>query len=88
MGYADKLRDPRWQRRRLEVMGAADFRCRRCNSDEKFLNVHHKAYLRGRDPWDYPDQYLECLCEDCHEEATKVQGHLQSVIGLLNRDQI
>ena len=65
--YFEKLRDPRWQRRRLEVMQAAGFECEFCGDKDKTFNVHHKYYERGADPWDYPDAALECLCEQCHE---------------------
>ena len=30
------------------------------------LNVHHKIYYRNRDIWDYQDDCLITLCEDCH----------------------
>lgn len=30
------------------------------------LNVHHKVYYRNQDLWDYPDDCLVTLCEDCH----------------------
>ena len=30
------------------------------------LNVHHKIYYRNRKLWDYPDDCLVTLCEDCH----------------------
>ena len=30
------------------------------------LNVHHKIYYRNRNLWDYPDDCLVTLCEDCH----------------------
>ena len=30
------------------------------------LNVHHKIYYRNRDLWDYPDDCLVTLCENCH----------------------
>lgn len=30
------------------------------------LNVHHKIYFRNRNLWDYPDDYLVTLCENCH----------------------
>ena len=30
------------------------------------LNVHHKIYYRNRDLWDYNDDDLVTLCEDCH----------------------
>ena len=30
------------------------------------LNVHHKLSFRNRDLWDYPDECLVTLCENCH----------------------
>lgn len=30
------------------------------------LNVHHKIYYRNRNLWDYPNDCLVTLCEDCH----------------------
>lgn len=30
------------------------------------LNVHHKIYFKNRDLWDYDDDCLVTLCEDCH----------------------
>lgn len=68
MSYSDLLRDPRWQRRRLEIMSRADFSCEKCHSATKTLNVHHKEYRKGAKPWEYADHELECLCEDCHED--------------------
>jgi hypothetical protein len=65
--FWEKYKDPRWQRRRLEVMQNANFCCEGCASAEKSLNVHHKFYRRGRDPWQYNDYELMCLCEECHE---------------------
>lgn len=72
--YGDLLRDPRWQRKRLEVMARDEFACRWCKSEDKTLNVHHTYYLRGAAPWEYPNESLLTLCEDCHEsrgEATR-----------------
>jgi hypothetical protein len=66
--YAEKLRDPRWQKRRLEVMQRDNWKCLRCGDGTKTLNVHHKEYIKGRDPWQYPNHLLETLCEDCHGE--------------------
>jgi hypothetical protein len=65
--YAEKLRDPRWQRMRLEVMQRDGFSCQECGDTQTTLNVHHKHYLRGRDPWQYPLTALETLCENCHK---------------------
>lgn len=67
--YFEKLKDPRWQRLRLEVMQAANFACERCFDAESTLNVHHKIYWHGNEPWEYDRSELACLCESCHEEV-------------------
>lgn len=65
--YRELLLDPRWQRRRLECLEAAGFRCQRCRHTDKTLNVHHRRYYGGRLPWEYTDAQLIVLCDDCHE---------------------
>lgn len=65
--YAEKLRDPRWQKKRLEVMERDKFCCRRCYDRDSTLNVHHFAYRRGLAPWEYRNNELVTLCEDCHK---------------------
>lgn len=66
MSYSDLLRDPRWQRMRLEVMEKAGFRCVECGDEKTTLNVHHTYYRKGRMPWEYDWETLRCLCEPCH----------------------
>ena len=69
--YAEKLMDPRWQRKRLEAMELHGFLCCDCGDDRKTLHVHHIFYERGLDPWDYPADVLRVLCEDCHAKETR-----------------
>ena len=64
--YLEKLRDPRWQRKRLEVFQREGFKCESCKAEDRTLHVHHLIYSPG-EPWEAPDDTLECLCEDCHE---------------------
>jgi hypothetical protein len=64
--YSDKLKDPRWQKKRLEVLERAGWKCEYCDEDTKTLHVHHGIYWKDFDPWNYPDVTLHCLCEDCH----------------------
>lgn len=64
MSYSDKLKDPRWQRKRLEVMERAEWACQLCGDGSRQLQVHHPRYVKGRDPWDYGN--LICLCSKCH----------------------
>jgi len=68
--YAKKLRDPRWQKKRLQVLERDSFKCQACLATKKPLHVHHRIYVRGRDPWDYPSCSLVTLCEDCHEHES------------------
>lgn len=67
MDYSEKLRDPRWQKKRLEIMQRDNFKCQGCNSKEKTLHVHHKTYIFGKNPWDYTDTNFITLCFECHE---------------------
>jgi hypothetical protein len=66
--YAQKLKDPRWQKKRLEILNRDEWACQKCYDDESMLTVHHRRYLPDKDPWDYPDGLLITLCESCHEE--------------------
>jgi hypothetical protein len=65
--YSQKLRDPRWQKKRLEVLESANWQCEICSDDESTLHVHHKEYFKGKDVWDYDRNQLSCLCSSCHE---------------------
>lgn len=67
MSYSEKLRDPRWQRRRLEILERDCFTCVECRREDLELHVHHIRYIRGRDPWDYPEELLVTLCAECHD---------------------
>lgn len=64
--YAEKLKDPRWQKKRLEILNRDDWRCQQCFDGDNTLHVHHRRYITGRDPWDYPDHMLVTMCETCH----------------------
>ena len=60
--------DPRWQRRRLEIMERDNFTCTSCGRSNITLNVHHKQYISGHDYWDYQDSDLTTLCQECHKK--------------------
>lgn len=64
--YGERLRDPRWQQKRLRVMERAGWKCEKCGDKTTTLNVHHERYVSGRMPWEYDDSELHCLCEPCH----------------------
>jgi 5-methylcytosine-specific restriction endonuclease McrA len=63
--YAELLKDPRWQRKRLEILNRDEWMCM-CGDTTTTLHVHHRYYVKGRDPWEYPDFCYVTLCETCH----------------------
>jgi hypothetical protein len=77
MSYADLLKDPRWQKKRLEVMDRAGFKCELCGNSEKELHVHHTKYNARCLPWEYDNSTLLCICDICHG---KLHGKLPESI--------
>lgn len=69
MNYQDQLKNPKWQKKRLEIMKRDKFKCKLCGDTETSLHVHHKDYEDGMMAWEYPNSYLITLCEHCHEEV-------------------
>lgn len=66
--YFEKFKDPRWQKKRLEILERDEWRCRVCGDKDMQLNVHHTIYYEDTDPWKYANRNLITLCEACHEE--------------------
>jgi len=83
ISYFEKLKDPRWQRKRLEAMESKDFTCESCGDSESTLNVHHKAYFKSRDPWEYEINQLNVLCASCHENEHSKVDHLKLICSTL-----
>lgn len=68
MKYSEKLKDPRWQKKRLEIFERDEWTCQTCKSKENTLSLHHKYYSKEyENPWEYPDTALITLCDQCHE---------------------
>lgn len=64
--YAEKLEDPRWKAKRLEILKRDNCTCQWCGST-KNLQVHHHYYVWGREPWEYDDKALITVCRRCHK---------------------
>lgn len=73
--YSKKLLDPRWQRRRLEILQRDNWQCQICHNEEATLNVHHRWYVG--EPWEAPDAALVTLCEDCHKQESDTRMEAQ-----------
>jgi hypothetical protein len=78
--YSDKLKDPRWQKLRLQVFERDKFTCQCCQDTEETLTVHHLEYAKSGDPWDVPIESLLTLCDNCHSECEKILRKLRRVI--------
>ena len=68
MTYAQKMKDPRWQKRRLEILERDNWTCQCCGTTEKTLHVHHHYYLPKQEPWEADDFALTTICEVCHKD--------------------
>lgn len=72
--YEKLLRSPEWRWRRAKVLERDKFSCVKCGSNSR-LEVHHRYYVAGRNPWDYPDVCFRTLCRECHQFEHEHEGH-------------
>ena len=84
--YFEKLKDPRWQKKRLEVLNYYDFTCQKCSDSESTLHVHHKEYFKNAEPWEYEKEQLTVLCDSCHETTHLHKDLLKYVSSFLDTD--
>ena len=68
--YADLLKRDEWLIKKSRIIARDKSKCCECGKagDEIPLEVHHKYYMQGLDPWEYPDDVLVTLCSDCHHK--------------------
>jgi hypothetical protein len=92
--YRASFKDPRWQKRRLQILERDQWKCQKCGNTEEMLVVHHKWYGNARDqesgefrwryPWEYEDQDLITLCDSCHqgehEELSSIEADLVQIL--------
>lgn len=67
MTYAEQLKHPLWQKKRLEVLSRENFTCQDCGNTKITLHVHHRYYVSNRYAWEYPDFCYKVLCKNCHD---------------------
>jgi hypothetical protein len=70
MTYGEKLLDPRWQKKRLEILKRDNWKCCLCEDEKSTLHIHHKKYTG--EPWDAVPENLQTLCIHCHEVVESV----------------
>lgn len=72
MKYSEKLNNPLWQRKRLEIFTRDNWSCTQCGCEYRTLHIHHKTYIKGANPWEYDDKFLTTLCHICHQKEHEV----------------
>lgn len=72
--YSKLLRDPRWQKKRLEILERDGWKCRYCGDTESTLHIHHLWYEDAHQPWQAHSWSLLTLCESCHESAPVIRS--------------
>lgn len=88
MTYGEQLKHPNWQRKRLEVLQRASWRCESCSSGDVTLHVHHKRYIKGRLAWEYELSNFLALCEPCHEDHHEEREKLNRVLAEVTPQQL
>lgn len=64
--YKILLQSSKWKSKRALILKRDGYRCVKCGNPN-YLQVHHTYYLLGNKPWQYPNDCLLTLCNDCHE---------------------
>lgn len=67
-------------------MQAHEFTCQLCGDTETTLHVHHKQYIKGREPWEYEPDQLITVCEECHAASHDHEDTLNLVASYLPLD--
>lgn len=78
--YAEKLKSPKWQKKRLDILNLKGFKCEKCGDEENQIQVHHRFYITGREPWEYDNDVFQVLCEKCHEASHKKEVETIEVV--------
>jgi hypothetical protein len=78
--FFSQYKDPRWQKKRLQIMERDAFVCICCGDEESPLNVHHKKYIKDKKIWEYDDNNLSTLCESCHKEVHEIKEKINDCL--------
>lgn len=93
--YSERLKDPRWAEFRQRCYGVLvdeyteEMMCGFCYAPcgESF-HLHHKFYVKGREPWEYEPEDMKFLCGKCHtwlhEDALEVWTYMLSSNDYMN----
>ncbi|HEX9972276.1 MAG TPA: hypothetical protein VGD14_09415 [bacterium] len=78
--YKEKLLDPRWQKKRLEILERDNWSCQACGAKDRPLQIHHLSY-QNLEPWEIESDQLITLCDVHHKIETNKS--IDAPVGLL-----
>ena len=65
--YQQQLNHPKWIELTKKMKEKEGWKCQKCSAVDKPLHLHHSCYVKGRLIWEYAEELLKVLCEDCHK---------------------
>lgn len=83
--YSEKLKSPKWQKRRLEILQRDNFTCQICTDTETELQIHHKKYTG--EPYEAPEDDLVTMCKCCHKAETYANKNGLNLISAFKKGQ-
>lgn len=86
--YSEKLKDRRWITRRAEVLQKHDWKRRDCGHRSQHNQVHHCAYLPGKEPWEHGDDLLIPVCDVCHKKRQNIEDMARISLGRIFLEMI
>ena len=72
--YKEQLNSNEWKILSKRIKEKNNWECENCQCSERQLHVHHIKYIQGRKAWEYNDNLLMCLCDDCHSFMHELVG--------------
>jgi hypothetical protein len=76
MNYKEQYLNPKWQKKRLEILQRDNFKCQMCGSEDRTLHIHHFMYEKGKMIWEYDDSNFISICEQCHDTEHEEKDQL------------
>ncbi|OSZ81143.1 hypothetical protein CAP36_07875 [Chitinophagaceae bacterium IBVUCB2] len=78
---ADKMREMKVKNNSPQLTGY------KAQEPKPILEVHHKAYIYHALPWNYPEEWLETLCDVCHHKKHFGEGEVLPVMPKTYKDR-
>jgi len=71
--YQESILNPSWISKSHEIKQRDSNSCQKCG-EKTNLYAHHRYYVNGRLPWEYPNSAIVTLCNKCHAKV-----HLEEI---------